>query len=357
MSIVQPPKRPVTVADVARASGVSKATAARALGGYGTVSPDLTARIQAAAKLLDYRPNELARTMATGRSATIGVVVGDIENPFFGHLTRGITDRAKGFGCGVIVTNSGESADEEEAAIAMLLGKRVDGLIVAPADRTHSRHLRDAIERGTPLVLVDREVEALQVDAVVADDFEAACAAVRHLAEAGHRRIAYLTATEAVETRYLGPQQIQLTTVLRRIEGLVAASTTAGIAEPERFIRLGAVDEASCRSILDALLALPDRPTAILASDSKLALQVLQAARRAGLPIPQSLSLVTFDDAEWTRAISPAVTVLAQPSYDMGAEAVRLLMERVEGRRDVRRIVLDIALIERESVGLANPSR
>lgn len=350
MPNARPPKRPITVADVARAAGVSKATAARVLGGYGTVSSDLSARIRASAKDLDYRPNELARTMATGRSATIGVVVGDIENPFFGHLTRGITDRAKAFGCGVIVTNSGESAEEERAAVTMLLGKRVDGLIVAPANRARSGHLRDAIERGVPLVLVDRETEGLSVDAVVADDRKAARVAVGHLIAAGHRRIAYLTATEADAPTYHGPEQIKLTTVLRRIEGLVEEAAAAGIAEPERFIRLGAVDAASSRRILDDLFALPDRPTAILASDSKLALQVLQAARRANLSIPDNLSLVTFDDAEWTRAISPTVTVLAQPSYDMGAQAVRLLIERVEGRRDINRITLETVLIERESV-------
>ena len=355
MPNARPPKRPVTVADVAKAAGVSKATAARVLGGYGTVSADLTARIRAAAEKLDYRANELARTMATGRSATIGVVVGDIENPFFGHLTRGVTDRAKSFGCGVILANSGESAEEERAAVAMLLGKRVDGLIVAPADRHRSAHLRDAIERGMPLVLVDREVEALAADAVVADDAKAARAAVRHLVEAGHRRIAYLTATEASDPAYLGPEQIHLTTVLRRIEGLVAEAGAAGIASPERFIRLGAVDAASSRRILDDLLSLPERPSAILASDSQLALQVLQAARRAGLSIPRDLSLVTFHDAEWTRAISPEITVLAQPSYEMGAEAVRLLIERVEGRREASRVLLESTLIPRDSVAPPEP--
>ncbi len=333
---------------------MSKATAARVLGGYGTVGAELTARVLAAAERLDYRPNELARTMATGRSSTIGVVIGDVENPFFGHLTRGITDRAKSFGYGVIVTNSAESVAEERAAVAMLLGKRVDGLIVAPADRSHSDHLEDAIGRGMPVVLVDREVEELRVDAVVADDRKAAASAVRYLVDAGHRRIAYLTSTECDEVGYRDPRQIKLTTVLHRIEGMLKVSNAAGIAEPERYIRLGAVDAAASGLILDALLSLPDRPTAILASDSKLALDVLQAAQRANLLIPRDLSLVTFDDAEWTRAISPTVTVLAQPSHELGAEAVRLLIERVEGRREISRVVLETRLVHRGSVAIPN---
>src|ERR687883_327085 len=127
--------RPVTVSDVARTAQVSKATAARALGGYGSVSPDAKERILEAARLLDYRANELARTMATGPSGTVGVVVGDIENPFFGPAGR--------------------------AAVDVLTAKGVDGLIVAPAVMHEKVHLRHVIARGRPLVLLDRDVPGL----------------------------------------------------------------------------------------------------------------------------------------------------------------------------------------------------
>lgn len=350
MSSPSPAKRPVTVADVARAAGVSKATAARVLGGYGTVSTELTARIVAAAQTLDYRPNELARTMATGRSGTLGVVVGDIENPFFGSVVRGITDAARDRGFGVLLSNSGENVEEERAAVAMLMAKRVDGLVVAPASLRAKEHLADADARGLPVVLVDREVEGLVLDAALADHEAAARRATRLLVGIGHRRIAYLTASAATDPRYRDRSQIALTAVLGRIEGFVAAASAAGIPDPRRLVRLGAASGEAAQAILAELLGGADRPTAILASDSKLALEVFRAARAHRLAVPHDLSLVTFDDAAWMNALAPTVTVLAQPSYELGAEATLMLAERIAGRRKVRRRVFEVPLIERESV-------
>jgi LacI family transcriptional regulator len=343
--------RPVTVSDVARTAQVSKATAARALGGYGSVSPDARLRVLEAARLLDYRVNELARTMATGRSGTIGVVVGDIENPFFGLAVRGISDCAKGAGFDVILSNSAEDVAEERAAVDVLTAKGVDGLVVAPAVMHERGHLQDVLARGRPLVLLDREVPGLDADAALVDGKAAAKAATRLLAEAGHRRIAYVTAANAPEPRYAGPSQIALTTVVDRIAGFLEASVEAGIAEPERYVRLGAKGTAAAQAILAELLTPPDRPTAVLASDSRVALEVLRAAKSLGLAVPRQLSLVTFDDADWTGAIDPAVTVVAQPTYRLGFEAARMLIERIGGTRSrPRRCVLEATLISRESV-------
>ena len=148
----QPPSvRPsVTVADVARAAGVSKATAARVLGGYGTVSDKVREKVLAVAKSLDYRPNELARSMTTGRSGAIGVVVGDIENPFFSAAVRGITDVARAAGFTVILANSGEDIAAERDAIRTLMARRVDGLIVTPSRSREIDHLRDVQRTGRP---------------------------------------------------------------------------------------------------------------------------------------------------------------------------------------------------------------
>ena len=189
-------KRPVTVADVATTAKVSKASAARVLGGYGIVSDKIREKVTTAAAALGYRPNELARSMTTGRSGTIGVIVGDIENVFFGLAVRGISDVARNAGFNVIIANSGEELSAEKSAINLLIGRRVDGLIVAPADRRELDHLSDAIRVGVPLVLFDRTIPALQVDSVVSPDREAAMTATRHLQNFGHRHIAYITARE-----------------------------------------------------------------------------------------------------------------------------------------------------------------
>src|SRR3954452_8810249 len=204
--------RPVTVSDVARTAQVSKATAARALGGYGSVSADARLRGLEAARLLDYRVNELARTMATGRSGTIGAVVGDIENPFFGLAVRGISDFAKGAGFDVILSNSAEDVAEERAAVDVLTAKGVDGLIVAPAAMREKAHLQGVLARGRPLVLLDREVPGLDVDAALVAGRAAAKPATRLLVAVGHRRVAYVTASDPPGPRYAGPSRIALTT-------------------------------------------------------------------------------------------------------------------------------------------------
>ena len=344
-------KRPATVADVAAAAYVSKAVAARALGGYGSVSPTTKLKVLEAARRLDYRPNELARTMATGRSGTIGVIVGDIENPFFGSAVRGLSDCAAQAGFDVILSNSDETIAAERAAIAVLLAKRVDGLIVAPATMHDKAHLEDAQALGCPLVLLDREAPGLLVDVAIVDNQAAARDVTKLLIVAGHRRVAYVSAAAAATIPYESIEQIALTTVRSRIAGFLEASTSAGLPQPRRHICLGANSPATAQAILADLLSTPDRPTAIIASDSKIALEVFRAAKTLGLAIPRQLSLVAFDDADWTSAISPAVTVVAQPSYQLGFEAARMLIERTGGARaEPRRCILATTLIERESI-------
>ncbi len=281
-------------------------------------------------------------------------VVGDIENPFFGLAVRGISDCAKAAGFAVILANSAEEVVEERAAVDVLTAKGVDGLIVAPAMMHEKGHLQAAVARRRPLVLLDREVPGLDVDAALVDGRAAAKTATRLLVEAGHRRIAYVTAVAAPQQHYTGPAQIALTTVLDRIAGFLESSVEAGIVEPERYIRLDAKDMARAQPIMADLLTARDRPTAILASDSRVALEVLRATKLLGLVVPQDLSLVTFDDADWTSAIAPAVTVVAQPTHQLGFEAARMLIERIGGTGGrSRRCVLEATLIMRDSVAAA----
>lgn len=344
-------RRPVTVVDVARAAQVSKATAARTLGGYGSVSAAVRQRVVEAARRLDYRPNELARTMATGRSGTIGVIIGAIENPFFGLAVRGISDLSAEAGFDVILSNSNETLAGEQSATRGFLTKRVDGLIVAPATAHDGAHLKDVLAQGCPLVLLDRDIPALPIDIAFIDDRTAARGATDVLLASGHRRLAYISAAPGSDTRICGSEQIALTTVQNRIAGFLEAAAAAGLTESERQIRLGAYTTTRSQAILLELLRQPDRPTAILSCDSKLALEVFRAARILGLLLSKDLSLITFGDADWTSAVSPAVTVVSQPCYRLGNAAARMLIERIRGGKMApRRCVLETALIERESV-------
>ncbi|TPL99627.1 LacI family DNA-binding transcriptional regulator [Mesorhizobium sp. B2-3-10] len=348
--------RPKTVADVARAANVSKATAARVLGGYGVVSDTVRESVTAAAKALDYRPNELARSMTTGRSGIIGVVVGDIENPFFSLAVRGISDAAKGANFNVILANSGEKIEAEKAAVRLLIGKRVDGLIVTPSESRDITHLRDIHRSGRPLALLDRALPDLDVDTVTVDDRNAAMQATRVLIDAGHRNIAYVTAVDAKGNEYIDLRQIYTSSVRERIDGFLTMCRGAGVDRPERHVRLGATSSEATLRITGELLSQPDRPTAILASDSVIALEILRTIRQRGMKIPDDISLITFHDADWTGVTTPPITVVDQPVYALGHSVAELLIRRLKGDiQPPERLVLRTAIIARGSVGPPHP--
>jgi LacI family transcriptional regulator len=346
---VDPPngRREVTVTDVAAAAKVSKATAARVLGGYGAVSEAVRDRVQAAADQLGYHPNALAKTMNTGRSNSIGIVVGDIENPFFAQATRGAADVAKAAGYDLILLNSDEDADAEQNAISVLLAKRVDGILVAPASTADPSSLREAVDRARPLVLFDRVADGLDVDTVVADNLAGARGLTGLLLDAGHRRIAFVS-TIAHPDGYRVGERLGSSSVDDRVTGFVGALHDAGVVDPARYVRLNArrdgVD-AIVRSLVEEGI------TAIVASDSLIAQAAFRTLRGLGREIPGDVSLVAFDDADWTSLSAPAITVMAQPIHEIGAEAARLLVRRIAGdRAATEHLVLPQRLIERESI-------
>jgi LacI family transcriptional regulator len=340
-------RREVTVSDVAAAAQVSKATAARALGDYGAVSDSVRDRVLAAADHLGYRPNALARTMTTGRSNTIGMVVGDIENPFFAQATRGASDVAKAAGFDLILSNSDEELDAETAAIGVLLAKRADGLIVAPASSTDGASLQSIVAAGRPLVLFDRTAEKVDVDTVIADNYAGAHRLVELLLGAGHRHIAFVSTIVHPTDFHLG-DRLGSSSVGDRVSGFVAALESAGVPHPERHVHLNARSEG-----VDAIVrrVIAEGATAIVSSDSLIAQAAFRSLRDLGLAIPDDVSLVTFDDADWTSLSAPTITVMSQPIHKIGAEAARLLVRRIAGDRGpAETLVLSQRLIERASV-------
>lgn len=351
MENLSPPKRSVTVADVAKAAKVSKATAARVLGGYGVVSDKIRAQVMAAATELEYRPNELARSMTTGKSGIIGVIVGDIENAFFSLAVRGISDAARVAGFNVIIANSGEELDAEKSAVDLLIGKRVDGLIVTPARCDRMEHLKDIRRVGVPLVLFDRSIPELGVDSVTGDDRDAAMNATRHLLEAGHRRIAYISAMDTGADPFTDSQQIPNSAVRERVEGFLSAQIDAGLKDPEHYVRLGATDQQRTDAVVKRLLADGSPPTALVASDSLVGLRVFRSLQTLSLSIPRDISMISFLDADWTTVTAPPITVVDQPVYEMGKKAAERLISRLSGKEPpVERTIVKTSLIQRGSV-------
>ncbi len=347
-----------TLAEVAAAAGVSVATAARALGDYGSVSPSTRQRVHAAAQRTGYRANHLARSMVTGSTRTLGVVVSDIENPFFSRALRGISDVAQDAGYEVVVVNTDEDPAIEREAVRVLLERRVDGLLVSPAVGAEPTHLQRALAGGTPVVLLDRLILGVPSDSVGIDNRDAARTATRRLTSAGHERIGLVTGDSAeshpalarvvgdgVETAFGG------TTGLR-VAGYRDALLEAGLALDPALIAADGFRPEDAARATRRLLALPDPPMAVVALDSLLALGVLQALDDLGLRWPDDVSVIGFDDAEWAEAVSPPLTVLAQPVQDLGRTACELLLRalRSPGGPPEHRW-LPTSLVERASVG------
>jgi LacI family transcriptional regulator len=324
-----------TVQDVAKLAGVSTATAARALGGYGSVRAATQQRVLDAAAELGYRPNALARSMITGLTHSIGVVLADIENPFFYGALRGITDTARSRGFDVLLANTDEDPADERKVIAALVERRVEGLILCPTDGESRSHLNALLRSGMPVVLLDRPMRGFKADSVGLDNRHAAADATRHLIELGHRRIAIVTGgppeAEPLLRRPLmkGVERIGNTTFPARAAGFRDAMLAAGIEPRPDYISAAGFHRHEAEAAAIGLLQLDEPPTAIIAFDSVLTLGVLLAFRRLGLRCPEDVSLVGFDDAEWAEVVSPALSVVRQPVYDIGAKACQLLLDRI----------------------------
>lgn len=323
--------RQVTVADVARKAGVGKSTASRALGAYGAVSADVRLRVLAAAEDLNYRPNEVARTMNTGRSRTIGVIVGDIENPYFSVAIRGISDAANEAGYDVILANTSENLETEVHAVRVFLDKRVDAIIAAPSSAYEVQHLREIHAPGRPLVLLDRKIAGLDAVPVEVRIAPAAHEATSALVALGHRRIAYISALTTDGERFSG-FPLGISSVEDRLRGILRALEESGISLDSELIRFKVSTLQHTEKVIDELLALSDPPTALLASDSTIARNVLLTLRERRLRVPADISVISFDDFPWAPLTSPPLSAVSQPIYEAGFAAALTALQAINGK-------------------------
>ncbi len=358
------PGRP-TIEDVAVAAGVSRATAARALGGYGRVSDETRSVVRKHAQALGYQANRLAQGMVTGRTLTLGFVSADMADAFFGQTMRGFTDIARAQGYDVIISNSEEDPRLERRAVETMLQRRVDGLLLAPTELNKVRHLEAVLSSGLPIVQIDRSVRGLAADAVLIDNVGAARDAVNHLIERGHERIGLLTAGLAegdpiAQLDAVATDPVHAQTPLSRAVGYLNALRSAGLPVEARLIASASsaaryADRAE--AAVAGLLAQPDPPTAILAVDGMLTLCAFEAVQDSGLRFPDECTVLGFDDLDWTRIVRPRVTVVAQPAYDIGATAARRLLARLAGDNSPpQTLLLETSLVVRESTTSATPA-
>jgi LacI family transcriptional regulator len=357
----QPPSSRPTLGDVAAAAGVARATAARALGGYGTVRESTRTQVWAAARDLGYLPNRVARSMVTGRTNTLGFVSADLGNPFFAGTMRGILDVSRAAGYEVVIADSQEEPELERRIVQVLHEHRVDGLLVAPTQYQEGKHLMALLDEATPVVLLDRSVRGVPADSVLVDNVRAAREGVEGLIELGHRRIGLVTTdlppdrpVERLEEVALDPTHAS--TPEARSVGWLAALRNAGLEVDPALIGIASeYTREHARQAAAGLLADgPGRPTALLAVDNIYTLGAFEAIQASGLDFPGQVSMLGFDDVEWTTIVRPRLSVIAQPAYDIGATAARRLLARLSGEQTAPQVLfLKTTLIERDSTAPA----
>lgn len=320
------------ISDVAREAGVSVASVSRVLSGQTGVSEDTRARVLAAIKALDYRPDLAARRLRSRRTDMIGLIVSDIRNPFFTEISRAVEDMAYEQGLRVILCNADEDPAKEALYLELMRNENVSGVILSPTLKWLEQFRPAAY--GFPVVLVDRCNRDTEADAVVLDNADAAFRLTEHMLQRGYRRIACLYGAASATGR-------------QRHEGYEAAMAGAGLARAGWALRPTAAD-ARARAV--ALLGATEAPEALIASNGLLLLGVAEAVRELGLRCPADVGMAGFDDLPWARLVEPGVTVMAQPTYDIGRAAIELLLQRIaQPRQAVRRVVLRGALVERGS--------
>lgn len=311
----QPLAQPVTLADIAREAGTSPSTASRALNGSGYVSEAARDRLVAVANRLGYVPNASARTLKQRTSRVVGVVVSDLDNQFYARLAAGIEQVLREANYQMMVLGDNSEAAEEVAGARTFLAMRAPGVIMTPVGSDATELLRS---RGIAVVEVDRRLADVPCDAVVIDNERGGREATMHLVGLGHKRIALL----GVETDW--------TSDAGRLNGYRTALRNAGIEFDKRLVVRIPLHSPDTEMRIEALLD-DGAPTAIFAANNTLAEQVWHVLRRRGLRIPGDISLVGFDDVPWMGMVDPAITVVEQPTLELGRRAALLLLRRLNG--------------------------
>ncbi len=326
------------IKEVAKQAGVSVASVSRVLASHTGVSEATRQRVLEAVKALDYRPDLAARRLRSRCTDTIGLIVSDIRNPFFTEISRAVEDVAYQRQMRVILCNADENPEKEALYLDLMQDENVSGVILSPTLPTLARFR--AKDYSFPVVLVDRCDRETIADAVVLDNVDAAYRLTAHLIEQGYRRNIFFYGTTSATGR-------------QRREGYAAAMAAHGL-EAQVEAVLATVDAA--RAAATEQLSRRPLPDALVASSGLILLGLTEALRDAGLHFPESVALAGFDDMPWTRLVEPGITVIAQPTYDLGRAAIDLLLQRIaQPEQAMRRVVLRGELQKRGSSAKRDP--
>ncbi|MCL6553900.1 MAG: LacI family transcriptional regulator [Firmicutes bacterium] len=308
------------LAEVARAAGVSPSTASRALTRPELVRRAVVARVRQAAEQLGYVPNHVARSLRRQESRTLGLLVPDNTNPFFAEVARGIEAACFRAGYTLLLGNSDRSLEKEAAQARVFVEKRVDGVLFFTTSDHSAPTIAWLLERGVPVVLLERRSPGPAVDCVVSDNAGGVRAAIAHLAEQGHRRIACLVG------------DLHASQYAERLAAYERAVRELGLAAAPELVRAGLITYADGQQAALALLRGPAPPTALFCATDTLAIGALRGARLAGRRVPDEVAVAGYGDIELAAYTQPPLTSVAQDKQRVGELAVQVLLRRLAQR-------------------------
>lgn len=328
----------VTIKDIAKALGISTSTVSRALRDSYEISAETKQLVMECAEKLNYRPNPVALSLKERRTRSIGVVVCEIANGFFSQIINGIESIAYDKGYNVIVSQSHESAEREAMDLQYLTSRSVDGLLISLSTETNDlSYLRELHEKGLPVVFFDRISDEIHTHSVIVDNFKGAYEATEHLIHNGYRNIACITNSEF----------LSITT--ERLAGYREALIANDIKPYSAYIKhcfYGGMIFSEVEEAVNKLLTLKTKPDAIFATSDKLTTGCLKTLKRRGIRIPEDIALVGFNNSDIAELLSPSLTVVRQPAYEIGKAAMELMLQLVESKRPVQHFEKRVLLPE-----------
>lgn len=323
-------ERELTIRDVAKKAGVSPTTVSRVLTGKSTghMREETKRKVLEAIKELDYTPDKYARALKQQKTGIIGVLIPDISNIFFSRVVRGVEKIAYQNKYSVIICDSENSVEKEESYIDILLQEKVEGLIFIPSSRKNDE-VKRLVKRGIVVVLVDRTLDNFNFPAVVCDGFDDSYKLTKYLIDQGYKKIGFIKGPPAV------------TTAEDRYRGYIQALRDSNIGFNQVYVKKGRYTFESGYKAAREYLKIKKLPQAIIAANDLMAIGVIRAFEKFGFKVPADVGIAGFDDILFSRLMSPRLTTIRIPAFQMGQQATRVLFNLMEGRsiRKIKRIV------------------
>ena len=331
----------MSVKEIAKAAGVSTATVSRVLNGSDKVRESTAKKVKKVVDEMNYRMNHVARRMKVKQtdSLVIGLVITDIDNPFFSSIAKGVEEVASKNKLVTMICNTNENPEKERFFLNAMLSEKVSGVIIVPTTGNLD-FFHELVEDDFPMVMVDRKLKGLRIDSVSLNNKKGAYEAVKRLIQNGHRRIGVVAGIKG------------LSNTQERLFGYREGLRESGIEEDKDLIFYGDYVESGGRKAIEKFMALKNPPTAVFSTNNLMTLGCIKEIYKQELTIPDDIAIIAFDDSVWSEALIPPLTTVKQPGFELGVNAAELLMKRLNNGDSNRvDVVLNPELVIRKSCG------